>query len=170
MLGEATHEGGDSHSKYVTHVQQQRPESTTVSLTWHACKYKVYKLHQRYFFCDSWLLNKEPTWMHWAGVGVRRPQRVPSWWQQVSQISLCTYQRVQQPAGLHSAQCSDWTWRWGDGRSDPPPHLHPPRCSHRSAHCALCDARCGCRCHLQCWEMEPKEREVVYGQGFPKWK
>ena len=29
-------------------VQQQRPESPIVTLTWHACKYKVHKLHQRY--------------------------------------------------------------------------------------------------------------------------
>ena len=34
-------------SKYVTRVQQQRPESPMVTLTWHACKYKVYKLHQK---------------------------------------------------------------------------------------------------------------------------
>ena len=30
----------------VTQVQQQRPELPTVILTWHACKYKVQKLHQ----------------------------------------------------------------------------------------------------------------------------
>ena len=36
-------------SKYVTQVQQQRPESPTVTLTWHTCKYKVHQLHQRYF-------------------------------------------------------------------------------------------------------------------------
>ena len=29
-------------------MQQQRPESPTVTLTWHACKYKVRELHQRY--------------------------------------------------------------------------------------------------------------------------
>ena len=28
--------------------KQQRPESPTVTLTWHACRYKVHKLHQRY--------------------------------------------------------------------------------------------------------------------------
>ena len=28
--------------------EHQRPESPTVTLTWHACKYKVHKLHQRY--------------------------------------------------------------------------------------------------------------------------
>ena len=28
-------------------LQQQRPESPTVTLTWHACKYKVHKHHQR---------------------------------------------------------------------------------------------------------------------------
>ena len=33
-----------------THTQQQRPESPTVPLTWHASKYKVHKLHQRYIF------------------------------------------------------------------------------------------------------------------------
>ena len=26
---------------YETQVQQQRPESPTVTLTWHVCKYKV---------------------------------------------------------------------------------------------------------------------------------
>ena len=31
----------------ITQVQQQRPELPTVTLTWHACKYKVHKLHQR---------------------------------------------------------------------------------------------------------------------------
>ena len=34
------------HSKYLTQAQQG-PESPTVTLTWHACKYKVHKLHQR---------------------------------------------------------------------------------------------------------------------------
>ena len=29
-------------------TQQQRPESPTVTVTWHASKYKVHKLHQRY--------------------------------------------------------------------------------------------------------------------------
>ena len=32
----------------MTQVQQQRPESPTVTLTWHACQYKVHKLHERY--------------------------------------------------------------------------------------------------------------------------
>ena len=35
-------------SKYITQVQQQRPESPTVTLTWHAYNYKVHKLHQRW--------------------------------------------------------------------------------------------------------------------------
>ena len=34
--------------KDVAQTQQQRPESLTVTLTWHATKYKVHKLHQRY--------------------------------------------------------------------------------------------------------------------------
>ena len=34
------------HSKYVIQTQQQRPEWPTVTLTWHAGKYKVHKLHQ----------------------------------------------------------------------------------------------------------------------------
>ena len=34
-------------TKDVTQIQQQRPESPTVTLTWHASKFKVYKLQQR---------------------------------------------------------------------------------------------------------------------------
>ena len=45
---ESTHKGANWRWKYVRQVQQQRPESPTVTLTWHACKYKVHKLHQRY--------------------------------------------------------------------------------------------------------------------------
>ena len=40
--------GVHQRSKYVTQIQQQRPESPTVTLTWHACKYKVHQLRQRY--------------------------------------------------------------------------------------------------------------------------
>ena len=32
----------------VKQTQQQRPESPTVTLIWHASKYKVRNLHQRY--------------------------------------------------------------------------------------------------------------------------
>ena len=42
-----THKGVNWHSKYITQVQQQRPKSPTVTLTWHACKHKVRKLHLR---------------------------------------------------------------------------------------------------------------------------
>ena len=37
----------------MTQIQQQRPESCTVTLTWHACKYKVHELHQRYILFSS---------------------------------------------------------------------------------------------------------------------
>ena len=47
-LPESTNRGDNHLSKYVTQAQQQRPESPTVTLAWHACKYKVHKLHQRY--------------------------------------------------------------------------------------------------------------------------
>ena len=40
---ESTHKGGNQRSIYVTQVQQQRPESPKVTLTWNACKYKVHK-------------------------------------------------------------------------------------------------------------------------------
>ena len=40
--------------KYVTQTQQQRPESPAVTLTWHACKHKVHKVHQKYIpKCDN---------------------------------------------------------------------------------------------------------------------
>ena len=47
---ESTHKGVNQRSKYMTQVQQ-RAELPTVTLTWHACKYKVHKLHQRYIRC-----------------------------------------------------------------------------------------------------------------------
>ena len=47
-FSESTHKGGNKRSKYVTQTQQRRPESPPVTLTWHACKYKVHKLHQKY--------------------------------------------------------------------------------------------------------------------------
>ena len=45
---ESTHKGVNQHSKYVTQAQQQRPESPSVTLTWHPRPYKAHKLHQRY--------------------------------------------------------------------------------------------------------------------------
>ena len=48
LNAESTHKGVNQCLKYVTQVQQQRPESSTVTLTWHACKYKVHKLQHRY--------------------------------------------------------------------------------------------------------------------------
>ena len=44
----STHKGANWRSKYVTQVQQRRPESPTVTRAWRSCKYKVHKLHQRY--------------------------------------------------------------------------------------------------------------------------
>ena len=44
----STHMGVNQRSKQVTQVQQQRLQSPMVTLTWHACKYKVHKLHQRF--------------------------------------------------------------------------------------------------------------------------
>ena len=45
---ESTHKGVKWRWIYVTQVQQQRPETPTVTLTWHGCRYKVHKLYQRY--------------------------------------------------------------------------------------------------------------------------
>ena len=39
----STNKGVNLCSKYVTQGHQQRSESPMVTLTWHACKYKVYK-------------------------------------------------------------------------------------------------------------------------------
>ena len=51
---ESTHKGGNQRSKYVKQAQQERPQSLPVTLTWHACQYKVHKLHQR-GTSSSWL-------------------------------------------------------------------------------------------------------------------
>ena len=48
---QSTNRGVNHRSKYVTQVQQQRPESPTVTLTSHSCKYKVHTLNQRYIPC-----------------------------------------------------------------------------------------------------------------------
>ena len=49
-LVKSTHKGGNWCLTDVT--QQQRPGSSTVTLTWHACKCKVHKLYQRYILKD----------------------------------------------------------------------------------------------------------------------
>ena len=45
---QSAHKGVNQRPKAVTQTQQQRPESPTVTLTWHASKFKVPKLHQMY--------------------------------------------------------------------------------------------------------------------------
>ena len=52
-----THKGINQRSKYAKQVQQQRPESPAVTLTRHACKYKVHKLHQRYILFIILIIN-----------------------------------------------------------------------------------------------------------------
>ena len=44
----STHKGVNSRSNGVTQRQQQRHESSTITLIWHASKYTVHKVHQRY--------------------------------------------------------------------------------------------------------------------------
>ena len=55
----STHKGVNWRSKYVTQVQQQRPESPTLSLTWRACKYRVhtslhFKMYLWWSLCSLW--------------------------------------------------------------------------------------------------------------------
>ena len=45
IIAESTHKGVNWRWKCVTQVPQQRSESPTVTLSWHACKCKVHKLH-----------------------------------------------------------------------------------------------------------------------------
>ena len=65
-VNQSTHKEVNQSSTYVTPVQQQKPELPTVTLTWHACKYKVRKLLQRHIlglgalFC-FWFFLKLPT-------------------------------------------------------------------------------------------------------------
>ena len=46
VRAESTHKGVNQRLTGI--AQQQRPQSPTVTLTWHLHKYKVRKLHQRY--------------------------------------------------------------------------------------------------------------------------
>ena len=51
---ESTLKGVNQRSKAVTQTpQQHRSDSPTVTLTWHASRYKVHKLHQRYLTCST---------------------------------------------------------------------------------------------------------------------
>ena len=52
-VSESTHKEVNYRWKYVTQMRQQRPKSPTVTLTWHACKCKLHKLHQSFFFLLS---------------------------------------------------------------------------------------------------------------------
>ena len=45
---QSAQKGVNQRPKAVTQTQQQRPESPTETLTWHASKFKVPKLHQMY--------------------------------------------------------------------------------------------------------------------------
>ena len=47
------HKGVNQCSKDVTQKQQQRPESLTVTFTWHASNYKVHKLYQKYILISG---------------------------------------------------------------------------------------------------------------------
>ena len=49
----------NKRSKDVTQTQQQRPQSPTVTLTWHAGKHKVHKLHHRCWKFDDSLLSRQ---------------------------------------------------------------------------------------------------------------
>ena len=61
-------------------ITTTQPESPTVTLTWHACKYKVHKLHQRYI-----LRSNRKTWSckRWGGIS-GGALGMYLWW------SLCT--------------------------------------------------------------------------------
>ena len=50
---------------------QQKPESPTVTLTWHACKYKVHKLYQRYI--PWWYIEDVPVVEFMYLVFTRKP-------------------------------------------------------------------------------------------------
>ena len=68
---ESTHKGVNYRPKYVIQIQQQRPESTTVTFTWHACKCKVHELHQRYTLFEFF------NWTGWVGGIATLPFKLP---------------------------------------------------------------------------------------------
>ena len=68
-------------------MQQQRPQSLTVTLTWHACKYKVHELHWRYIPFKKKIVSYfkrflTPLWVDsaralWASFCFRSVQYIP---------------------------------------------------------------------------------------------
>ena len=49
--------GATSLEGRTAHEDNKRPESPTLTLTWHACKHKVQKLHLRYILLDLSLIH-----------------------------------------------------------------------------------------------------------------
>ena len=56
-LSNQQQKGVNQRSKDVTQTQQQRLESPTLTLTWHASKHKVHKLHERYILWFRFILG-----------------------------------------------------------------------------------------------------------------
>ena len=90
---ESTNKGVNVRWKDVTQTQQQRPESPTVTLTWHASKYKIHELHQRYIYLPLVeFMYLVFIWM--PGESYRRPLR---------SLLLCLYDVLQ--ALINSLVC-----------------------------------------------------------------
>ena len=90
---QSTPRGVNQRSKDVTQTQRQRPESHMVTLIWHASKYKVHKLHQRY------ILKSNTHGMYIIYV-----------FSLVSMIAMpfCQLQRPQIQPHLNLSTCSGW--------------------------------------------------------------
>ena len=118
--------------KYVTQTQQQRPESLRVTLTWHACKHKVHKLHQR---CIPKRDNSVIVWrkvpksdaesvdkplfffqrkssrQSWPSQRTRQPRNSGSWWK-VTTLPASCLRASRWWTSSTSPSCSDSVKLW----------------------------------------------------------
>ena len=105
---ESTHKGVNYRSKYVTQVQQ-RPESPTVNLTWHARKHRVHNFHQRYILCISGVPVVEFMYL----VFTRMP--VESYRRRLRSLLYLCYVFLVLINSFVCWLCSQWVWKNATG-------------------------------------------------------
>ena len=77
-----------------SHKRQQRHESPTVTLTWHASKYKVHKLHQMYILVEF-------VYLLFTHMPVESYHRCTSWWRLCSlYLLVCQWEFTVGNSGL----------------------------------------------------------------------
>ena len=97
-------------------LQQQRPESPTVTLTWRACKYKIHKLHQRYLLKQEeqhFNIKERKSLRHWMPQNIVPRGHLYHLWQKQKRLSGCTrYKKLVKRLRSSHSSGAVWESRW----------------------------------------------------------